>query len=220
MKRFAQLPKEIKDGLDEKLIAGERVVDVARWLQSSGYCGDLIESSLTQHLYKYVNHSGLIRRQLRNYLGEIASIVKSFREIMSPEEGYQFLVHIQMERVVSAYEEEAKSGQGSVRVAKEIALLEKILKNMSDIDTDRTLRYLRRISDPDKEGEKTQSDVYNSLRDAHGESAARAALDPSSRRKVLSFLETLSSRIDGPLKRIIEQQKETIDMIPEEKKSD
>jgi hypothetical protein len=88
---------------------------------------------------------------------------------------------------------------------------------MSDIDIDRNLRFLKRIGETEGK-DSGRSGLYDSLCQSYGESAARAAFDPSSRHKVLSLLETLSSRIDGPLKRIIDRQRETIDVIPEEKK--
>ena len=204
MKRFTSLP--CYGELKARLVVGDSPTEIARWLHDNGHCQDLSLDSLRVTLYRFIRSqkkNWKLTKQQKNLMAEAKQIVDATREnFVDPQDVFNMLALFQVDRLMNLEKFDSETEiQYDGRVQREISLLRQTLRDFGDLMVDRNLRYIRNLP---KEKLDTPQGVLNHALEKYGEKA-RILADPKSRRKVLNVLESLSSRADGPVAKLLEK---------------
>ena len=171
---------------------------------------DVTKESLERVIRKFIRKSGTryIASQVNN---AHVNLRNSLPEIIDPAEMYQVLIAIQTDRVMLEHKREQETGKISEQGNKQIALMDKILKNLSDVEADR--KKIKAVNNAVHSREYLMDSmdmVKQQYVEKWGSQTAQIMLNPESRRRVLNALEQVRAGADGPLAQLLSKHNQQL----------
>ena len=194
------------DEVLERIEMGHSALKIAEFIQEERkeYL-EISRESLKRAINKFVSKSGV--RYIKSQApSSHVNLKNSIPEFIDPAEMYQVLIAVQTERMLMAHKKELEDGKVNEQGNKQIDLLNKVLKNLSDVDIDR-----RKIKEMvGSRGREFLIDSMDMIKEQYverwGEQTTKIMFNPESRRRVLNALEQVRAGASGPLANLLEKQ--------------
>jgi hypothetical protein len=184
--------------VQEMLIAGEKISKIADYIWEKETLKEKISiTTLRAYLQAFVENNKDIYA-LRYPSLTLSRIKKSVTkdDYIDPLDTYQYIVAVQMERLMINFKKELSTGNTIPQTDKCMQMMNSILKNQASIETDRTIRYAARGINTERHlelPERLQA-VRDRVTNKYGHRASDALANPDTRRKLLNVLEVIQSK--------------------------
>lgn len=195
-KRFSQLPPQVKAELDDRLIHGINLTELASWLHEIGHFTDMAHDVLLSTLHRYRNYirpADVINRELPS-TSEVLKVINDIGKDIDEVSELSRLYRVQLERIEIGAMFERKTRVINRHMAAEISTAADLLMRSHRVKGDLGLHRNRGVGLGD-ESAPLDSLVKNRY-DTETVSAANSHL---SRGKVMALLNVINELSDDSL---------------------
>ena len=208
VRKASQIIEEIKslncyNEVAEKLASGEGIASIVRYIQKEAReLTHLSETKLYHHLLYYINEEGLHSKYRNNTKAQL--ILANLEKYLDPLDMYQLLMHVQFERTMWVVEKERQNQTPTQSGDKEVQLMDRILKNIGDIETQRSVKKIKISSSLKGHAVEDQFvKIQGQYNERWGKQTKKLFNDPDSRRKILNVIERMRAGETEVLQKVL-----------------